>query len=387
MKKAVHFGAGNIGRGFIGSLLYKSDYDIYFVDIFKELVDNINKYQSYNIFILGSDIKKEEVNGVKAIHIDDEENLLKAIEDADVITTSVGVNNLYSIGEKLAYYLNKRLGISDKPLNIMACENALFATNILKESIYKNSNDNVKKYLDEKVGFPNTAVDRIVPNVDIEKETPIDVAVEEFFEWDIEKNAVVGELNIKGCELVDDLEPYIERKLFLLNGSHATTAYLGYLKGYKYIHEAIEDDTINKIVRNLQLEASLGLNFKHKIDMEKLKEYSDKVIERFRNPYLKDEVVRVGRDPVRKLSNGDRLVSPAKLCLEAGMMPLNIVYGIAAGFAFDYADDPKAMEIQESISTLGLQETVEKVTGLKDETILIDKIVKKYEELKAGEIK
>ncbi|MDI3310348.1 MAG: mannitol-1-phosphate 5-dehydrogenase [Thermoanaerobacterium sp.] len=386
MKKAVHFGAGNIGRGFIGSLLYKSGYDIYFVDVFKKLVDNINKFKSYNIFILGNDIKKEVVDGVKAIHIDDEGNLLKAIEDADVITTSVGVNNLYGIGERLAYYLERRFEKNDLPLDIMACENALFATNILRDSIYKNSSETLKEYLDEKVGFPNTAVDRIVPNVDIEKETPIDVAVEEFFEWDIEKNAVKGDFDIKGCELVDDLEPYIERKLFLLNGSHATTAYLGYLKGYKYIHEAILDETIDKIVRNLQLEASFGLNNKHKIGMDKLKEYSDKVIERFKNPHLKDEVVRVGRDPVRKLSNGDRLVSPAKLCLETGMMPENILYGIAAGFAFDYKDDPKAMEIQESISTLGLEETVKKVTGL-NENILIDKIVKKYNELKFGKIK
>ncbi|ORX22705.1 mannitol-1-phosphate 5-dehydrogenase [Thermoanaerobacterium sp. PSU-2] len=386
MKKAVHFGAGNIGRGFIGSLLYKSGYDIYFVDVFKELVDNINKFKSYNIFILGNDIKKEVVDGVKAIHIDDEENLLKAIADADVITTSVGVNNLYGIGEKLAYYLERRFEKNDLPLDIMACENALFATNILRDSIYKNSSETLKAYLDEKVGFPNTAVDRIVPNVDIEKETPIDVAVEEFFEWDIEKDAVKGDFDIKGCELVDDLEPYIERKLFLLNGSHATTAYLGYLKGYKYIHEAILDDTIDKIVRNLQLEASFGLNNKHKIGMDKLKEYSDKVIERFKNPHLKDEVVRVGRDPVRKLSNGDRLVSPAKLSFETGLMPENILYGIAAGFAFDYKDDPKAMEIQESINTLGLEETVKKVTGL-DETILIDKIVKKYKELKSGKIK
>ncbi|MGJ7044817.1 mannitol-1-phosphate 5-dehydrogenase [Thermoanaerobacterium thermosulfurigenes] len=386
MKKAVHFGAGNIGRGFIGSLLYKSGYDIYFVDVFKELVDNINKFKSYNIFILGNDIKKEVVDGVKAIHIDDEKNLLKAIEDADVITTSVGVNNLYGIGEKLAYYLERRFEKNDLPLDIMACENALFATNILRDSIYKNSSETLKAYLYEKIGFPNTAVDRIVPNVDIEKETPIDVAVEEFFEWDIEKDAVKGDFDIKGCELVDDLEPYIERKLFLLNGSHATTAYLGYLKGYKYIHEAILDDTIDKIVRNLQLEASFGLNNKHKIGMDKLKEYSDKVIERFKNPHLKDEVVRVGRDPVRKLSNGDRLVSPVKLSFETGLMPENILYGIAAGFAFDYKDDPKAMEIQESISTLGLEETVKKVTGL-DETILIDKIVKKYKELKSGKIK
>lgn len=382
MLRAVHFGAGNIGRGFIGYLLYKSGYEVTFVDISKELVDSINNYRRYSIFIMGDNIAKEEIKDVKAIHIDDEENLTKAIIDADIITTSVGVNNLKDIGKKLMRCLKEREKNNDKTLNIMACENALFATNILKDSITENCDDDLLRYMKQKIGFPNTAVDRIVPNVNIEKELPIDVAVEDFYEWDIEKNAIKGELNIEGVELVDNLEPFIERKLFLLNGAHATTAYLGYLKGYKYIHEAIKDNYIKDIVSKMQDEASLGLNKKHNIEIDSLKEYSNKVIERFKNSYLKDEVSRVGRDPVRKLSGNDRLVSPAKLCYEAGKVPTHILYGIAAGFLFDYEGDTRAQEIQNDIMNIGIKKTISKITGLGENSELLMDIVEKYNELK-----
>lgn len=382
MLRAVHFGAGNIGRGFIGYLLYKSGYEVIFVDISKKLIDNINNYKRYNIFILGDNIVKEEIKDIKAIHIDDEENLSKAIINADIITTSVGVNNLKGIGKKLIKYLNERSINNNKILNIMACENALFATNILKDSIIENCDLDLLRYIDQKIGFLNTAVDRIVPNVNIEKELPIDVAVEDFYEWDIEKNAIKGELNIEGVELVENLEPFIERKLFLLNGAHATTAYLGYIKGYKYIHEAIQDNFIKDIVSKMQDEASLGLNKKHNIEIESLKEYSNKVIERFKNSYLKDEVLRVGRDPVRKLSGNDRLVLPARLCNEAGKVPTHISYGIAAGFLFDYEGDARAQEIQNDIMTLGINKAISKITGLDENSELLMNIVNKYEELK-----
>jgi mannitol-1-phosphate 5-dehydrogenase len=382
MLKAVHFGAGNIGRGFIGYLLSKSGYEITFVDISKELVESINNYKRYNVIILKDNVEKEVVKNIKAIHIDDKEKLSKAILDADIITTSVGANNLKSIGEKLINYLKIRKANTDKPLNIMACENALFATNILKDTVLKNSDEDFIEDVNQKIGFPNTAVDRIVPNVEIKKELPIDVAVEDFYEWDIEKKAIIGDLNIKGAELVDDLEPYIERKLFLLNGAHATTAYLGYLKGYKYIHEAIEDDFIRNIVSRMQEEASLALSRKHNIKKDDLEGYASKVIKRFKNPYLKDEVVRVGREPTRKLAGNDRLMMPAKFCYEIGVMPQFILYGIAAGFLFDYKEDPKACEIQDGIKNFGLEKTISKVTGLEENNDLLQEIVKKYKELK-----
>jgi len=132
----------------------------------------------------------------------------------------------------------------------------------------------------------------------------------------------------------------------------------------------------------MQEEASLALSKKHNIKKDVLSQYASKVIKRFKNSYLKDEVVRVGREPTRKLSVNDRLMMPAKFCYEIGVMPQFILYGIAAGFLFDYKEDPKACEIQDDIRNLGLEKTISKVTGLEENSDLLQEIVKKYKELK-----
>lgn len=380
--KAIHFGAGNIGRGFIGYLLSKSGYEITFVDISDSLVDAINKYKGYTVITLSTLESKEKIEGVSAVHLNNKEELQKIIMDADLITTSIGANNLKSTGTLLRELLEKKIENNTKELDIIACENALFATDMLKESILEGASEKLKAYLKEKVGFPNSAVDRIVPNVNVEKELPIDVAVEDFYEWDIEKYKVKINDNIKGAEYVDNLGPYLERKLFLLNGAHATTAYLGYLKGYTFIHEAIKDEFIRKVVLGFHSEASKALSEKHKIDLDSLKAYAKKIIGRFENTYLQDEVYRVGRDPVRKLSNNDRLVTPFKLCHELNLECENIAVGIAAGYLFNYNEDNKSQEVQNDIKINGLRNTIAKISGLSEDSNLTDMIVKKYEELK-----
>ena len=366
MLKAIHFGAGNIGRGFIGYLLSKSNYNVTFVDIADELVNDINKYKKYEVITLSNTKTKELVENVKAINLKGKKALKEEIINADLITTSIGANNLVSTGKLLRELLEFRRLVNNKPLDIIACENALFATDIIKNSILEDASEELKLYLEEYVGFPNSAVDRIVPNTKSIKECPIDVAVEDFFEWDIEKNKVKVNKDIKGAEYTENLEPYLERKLFMLNGAHATVAYLGYQKKYNFIHEAILDGEIRKMALNFHKSAIKALNIKHKMTIESLEEYSDKVIRRFENIYLQDVVSRVGRDPIRKLSNRDRLVSPLKLCLEYGIEYSAIVTGIAAGLAFDDIEDPKAIYVQNLIKEKDIEYTVEEVCGLED---------------------
>lgn len=380
--KAIHFGAGNIGRGFIGYLLSKSGYEVTFVDIADFLVDSINKYKEYTVITLSTSEVKEKIENVKAIHLKNMEELKNAVKDADLITTSIGANNLKSTGSLLRELLEVRISNNTNKLDIIACENALYATSILKEAILEGASSQLINYLEENVGFPNSAVDRIVPNVNIEKELSIDVAVEDFYEWDIEKGAVKINKDIQGAEFVDNLGPYLERKLFLLNGAHATIAYLGYLKGYKFIHEAINDEFIKNTVLGFHLEAVNALSIKHKINIESLKGYSKKLIGRFQNAYLQDELFRVGRDPMRKLSFNDRLITPLRICNELNIEPKNILCGIAAGFLFDYVEDNKAQEIQDSIKRNGIKNTISLVSGLAEEDPLVSKIADKYEELK-----
>lgn len=381
MLKAIHFGAGNIGRGFIGYLLAKSDYEVTFVDIAEPLVNDINKYKEYNVIIL-SDVKTEEkVKNIKAINLTDKEAVKKAVLDADLVTTSIGANNLKSTAGLLKEVLEERMTANDKPLDIIACENALFATDIIKETILEGASEDLKKYLDEKVGFPNSAVDRIVPNTNAEKECPIDVLVEDFFEWDIEKNKVKVNSKIDGAEYTENLEPYLERKLFMLNGAHATVAYLGYLKKYEYIHEAIMDEKIREVALSFHKECLKALNIKHGMSISSLEEYSNKVIKRFENSYLQDVVSRVGRDPIRKLSNKDRLVSPLKLCVQYNLEYSTIAKGIAAGLLFDSEDDPKAKEVQDLIRAEGLRSAIKKVCGIEEDKV-IDLIIENYNEIK-----
>lgn len=194
-------------------------------------------------------------------------------------------------------------------MNIIACENAIRATSQLKEAVYGALSEEGKAYADEYVGFPDCAVDRIVPPV--KSENFIDVVVESYYEWDVERSGFQGEIpEIPGMSLVDDLMAYIERKLFTLNTGHCITAYLGKLRGLPTIDKAIADPDVFATVYAAMQESGAGLIKKHGFDAEKHAAYIDKIIGRFKNPYLQDDVTRVGREPLRKLSPTDRLIKP-----------------------------------------------------------------------------
>ena len=164
MKQAVHFGAGNIGRGFIGQLLAASGYEITFVDVNAELVDDINRLGAYNIEIVGDQPERIHVEGVRAINsATNLEDLLEAIAGADIITTAIGPNILKFIAPNIAKGLVHRLEKNPQPLNVIACENMVGGSTVLKNFVYEALPEEAKAKVDELIGFPDAAVDRIVP--------------------------------------------------------------------------------------------------------------------------------------------------------------------------------------------------------------------------------
>lgn len=379
MKKAIQFGAGNIGRGFIGYLLSKSEYDLVFVDVFKNVIDEINKEKSYDIYIKDVKLEKETVENVSGMYADSID-VVDKIAETDIITTAVGPLNLKKIAPVIAKGISKKREInSEKYLNIIACENAIFASNSLKEFVYESLDDKTKSYANKYVGFPNCSVDRIVPPSDNEK--MLDVTVEKYFEWNVNKNEFKGEIpQIYGMNLVDNLLAYIERKLFTLNTGHATTAYLGKLKGYHSIDESINDDEIENIVRNTMQESGMALINKFNFDKDEHFKYIEKIICRFKNPYLRDDVSRVGREPIRKLSPSERFIKPLNTALRYQLPIGHIIIGIAAALHFYDERDQQSVELQTKISTNGLEKTIEEITEIKDEKI-ISRISKAYLEL------
>ena len=382
MKQAIHFGGGNIGRGFIGELLVRSGYEVTFVDVADALVHEINVRRSYDIEVVGNEPKTIHVEHVRAINSNtNSEELLDAFVTADIVTTAIGPNILKFIAPHIAQGIMRRVAKNEAPLNIIACENMVGGSTVLKNFVYEHLADGMKEQVKRCIGFPDAAVDRIVPIQ--HNEDPLLVKVEPFCEWDVDRKGVVGtEPRIEGLTWVDNLTAYIERKLFSVNTGHASIAYLAYLKGIGDIATAMQDEGIVSFVRCVWAETSELLIGKYGFDREKHAAYIRTVEERFKNPHLSDAVTRVARGPKRKLGAKDRLVSPASQLMERGGKPETLATVIAAALHFDYGDDPEAVEVQNYVKEHGFAEAITHFTEIPAGSGLFNLILAKNAELR-----
>jgi mannitol-1-phosphate 5-dehydrogenase len=358
--KAVHFGAGNIGRGFVGLVLHNAGYEVVFADVAAPLIDALAASTSYLVREVGIGASISTVDNYRALNsATDEADVVAEIATADVVTTAVGPNILKFVAPVIAAGLAKR-DPALPPLGVMACENAINATNVLREFVIEALED---PFLASRGVFANTAVDRIVPGQP--EGAGLDVTVEAFFEWAIESGPFGAAVPlIPEAHFVDDLAPYIERKLFTVNTGHATTAYHGFLAGATSISEAIGMPAVLAEVRAVLGETKALLIAKHEFAPEVQQQYIDTNLGRFANEELTDTVERVGRQPLRKLSRQERFVGPAAELVERGMSADALVRAIGAALHFDVADDPQSGEMGELLGSLGPGDFVTRVTGL-----------------------
>jgi mannitol-1-phosphate 5-dehydrogenase len=365
------------------NMLNRSDgnYAYTIIDVDKEVISTLNDKGGYRVIEVGEERQEHHVDNVTGLPADNIETVSEEVAQADLITTAVGVDNLKFLIPGLSQGLQKKLA-KDNPgyLNIIACENAVRASSTLKNKVIEELPETLKSKLEEHIGFPDSAVDRIVPP---QAEDGLDVKVEPFSEWIIDKTQVKGPpLEINGAKLTDNLLAFVERKIFTLNTGHCGTAYLGYLKGYDYIHEAIADEEIYDLIKTALDESGSSLQAQYGFTEAEHEKYAAKILERFKNPALQDSVVRVGREPIRKLSPDDRLVKPAVRALEVNRFPVGLSQCIAAGFLFAPQEDEEGQQIQQMISRQGIAETVEEITGLNRDNMLGREVIRRYQKLK-----
>lgn len=378
--KAVHFGAGNIGRGFIGLLLHNSGYEICFVDVNAALVSRLQTEQQYTVKLANEQAESFLVDRVTAIDGNNRALVAEAIADADIVTTAVGVSVLKHIAAAIAGGIELRLSKGKINLPIIACENALGGSTTLKHHVYEHLSAQAKAQADQHVAFPDAAVDRIVPLQ--QHEDPLLVTVEPFYEWTVERSAALAaHKEIAGVHYVDQLEPYIERKLFTVNTGHCCAAYHGFLKGYATIQDAMKDPLIVAEVRGALKESGAALIQTYKFDEDEHALYIEQILERFVNPYFVDEIARIGRSPIRKLSPNDRLVRPALLAYKYGIAVTHLTAAIAAALHFDCADDLESVELQAAIKQHGIHQTITAYTGLDEQHPLHTQVAEQYQEL------
>ncbi|CAO1653434.1 mannitol-1-phosphate 5-dehydrogenase [Salinibacterium sp. NYA9b] len=360
--KAVHFGAGNIGRGFVGLILHKAGYEIVFADVAAELIDSLAAADSYQVHEVGAEPRTETVDNFRALNsASDEAGVIEEIATADMVTTAVGPNILKFVAPLIAQAIKARAD-DLPPLQVLACENALYATNNLRAEVAVAVD---AETLAAKAIFANTAVDRIVPAQD--PAAGLDVTVEDFFEWAIE-SAPFGDNvpDIADVHFVDNLEPYIERKLFTVNTGHATVAYHGYLRGAETLSAAMAIPEVSADVDAVLAETSAMLIAKHGFDAAEHAAYVATCTRRFSNPHLPDTPERVGRSPLRKLSRNERFISPASELAASGTTPHAILRAVGAAMQFNVPEDPESVRMLELRSSLTAPDFVTEVMGLRE---------------------
>lgn len=383
MKKAVHFGAGNIGRGFIGEFLSKNGFEIYFVDTNKAIIDELNTRHSYEIGIASSSPEKISVSGVFGINNgENPEDVIEAIAQADIVTTAIGPNILPYIAELVAKGIQKRKEENKQvQIDIIACENMIGGSEFLEKKVAEYLSDSDKVYLANYVGFPNAAVDRIVPGQ--KHEDLLYVEVEPFCEWVIDESQIKNKsFKLEGVHYASNLEPFIERKLFSVNSGHATVAYSSAYKGYKTILEGLQHKEILSALKGVQKEtrALLLAKWPQYFTEEDLMSYHQMIISRFANPKIIDEVTRVARTPIRKLGYDERFIRPIRELNERGLSYQNHLDIVGKIFAYQDENDSQSVQLQEKLSTMDLQRLIEEVTGLSNKKIIweIELVIKKY---------
>ncbi len=374
MTTAVHFGAGNIGRGFIGLVLHNAGYEVVFADVDAEVIDALASIPSYRVHEVGNSHRTLTVDNYRAFNSNTHEaDVVAEIATADLVTTAVGPSILRFVAPLIARAIAHR-SPSLPPLQVMACENAINATDLLRAEVLSAMEASGEASRIDGAVFANTAVDRIVPAQD--RGDGLDVTVEEFFEWAIESGPFGDTLpSIPEAHFVDDLAPYIERKLFTVNTGHATVAYHGFLHGAKTIADAMRIPEVLAEVQAVLAETKTLLVAKHDFEPEVQQAYVRQNLARFANPHLPDTPERVGRSPLRKLSRHERFIRPALGLAELGVEPVALLRAIGAALRFDLAVDPESVAMVHKLAALTAEEFTAEVAGVPEGHALFADIV------------
>lgn len=329
--KAVVMGAGRIGCGLVGQLLRASGWEVTFVTRDPEVVANLNRNGHYHVLMTSAkQNQKVTVGGVNALAINHESAVVDALAQAHLIATAVCSQNLPAIAPLIARGLAGRT----RPANVIAFENMPNAGNCLRRLVASMLPQGVDV---DRHGFSGAVISRMITRRigNPSDAAPLTFIGDEVEDFVVDRTVLRAPLaEITGMKLVDDYQAWVLRKLYTFSAGHATTAYLGWLKGYHYVHTAIRDREIRQAVLKAMKEGQKGLAAKFGKEFAGDQAELDAIVARFENAAINDPIVRVARDPQRKLGADERLVGAALLAEEAGVIPEQLALVTAAALCF-----------------------------------------------------
>ena len=389
MTQAIIFGAGNIGRGFMGQLFSESGYEVTFVDVDRPLLESLNELGHYTIRLVTNERTEEVTVGpVRALHSGDLDAVAEAVSRAEIGATAVGAGILKYIAPTVAAGITRRaqLGVT-APFNLILCENLHGAAAIFRTMVLAALPPEHHAYLAAHIGFVDTVIARMVPPLtpELRAQDPSLIIVEPYKDLPVDRDGFVGAPPpIVGMIPFSPFAFFTDRKLYIHNAGHAVLGYLGYLAGYEYGYQSLADDEIYLQARGAMEESALALTRQYRPAPGALMANIEDLLHRFGNRALGDTILRLGRDPVRKLAHSDRLVGAALNALTQGVTPVHLVTGIAAGLRFAHPDDPVAQQVQMQLKERGIEHVLAEVCGLAADEQLAGMIIERYRRTEKG---
>jgi len=362
-KQALVYGAGNIGRGFVGQLLYEGGYELAFIDVNKELIGLLNEKKEYPVKLVSNDSSREVViKNVRGIDGSPENlgEVWDAISKAELMATAVGVNILKFIMKPIADGINKRFRDQNPvPLNIILCENMIGADKYMRAGILEHIEDGFRDLYSEKIGIVEASVGRMVPvqTEEMKGGNPLRIVTEYYSKLYVDKDAFRGDIpEIENIVAYSPFEYYIERKLYIHNMAHAVCAYLGDIAGYEYVWQAIENPYIKEVAAGAMRYSGMALKSIYgEFDFG----YIDEVIARLANRALGDTTNRVGLDLKRKLSPEDRVAGVYRICADNGL-PVGFICLVVAAAANFRGDKLSGQSLEDILKEAGSYEILAK---------------------------
>lgn len=373
LPSALIFGAGNVGRGFLGEIFTEAGLAVVFVDVDESLVADLNRDGSYtHITVGGPSAGTRNVAPVRALLANDSA-VLDEFAKATIVATSVGARALPAVCRTLAAGLVRREQEGRPPLNVLLAENLHDAPRLVRDWVLEAEPDIPPNYLEQNVGLVGTSIGRMIPALKGAARTS--VAAEAYRFLPLDHAAVRGSLPNVAAFVTDPEVPfefYVERKLFIHNMGHTLCAYLGALSGDEYIWQAVGRPGIYTVTRAAMIESAVAIAARWNRPLGPLLNHVDDLLARFGNKSLADTTGRVGADADRKLTASDRFLGAARLCRNEGVEPRFIGLGIAAALL--------ALEQQDQLESAQAWHILKG----RDPELDLELIAKQYAALKGG---
>jgi len=372
--KLIQFGAGNIGRSFVGQIFARAGYEVVFVDIDETIVNLLNEHHRYPVEVRDRVCETIWVEGVRAVNGRDSKAVAQELANGDCAATAVGPAALRFLYPVIAEAIQLRVELTDRPLDIILCENLRNAASIVRDGVRQHLPEGF--IMESVLGFVETSIGKMVPIITEEQRraNPLAVYAEAYNTLICDRRGFKGPIpEVPQLDPKENMAAYVDRKLFIHNLGHAVTAYRGFLAdpNMRFIWEAVERPEVRKAALGAMVESAAALvcEYPGEFTHESHREHIEDLLSRFANQALGDTIYRVGRDLRRKLSPEDRLIGALRLDMKQGVEAWHTIEGIAAALCFRATDEtgnllPGDRDLLERCAQCGLQSVLKDVAGL-----------------------